>query len=64
MKNIIVLILSAGLVLLLLVIVVGDFYISLVENKPPDESVINLLQMSVTGVIGVVAGHISGNPKE
>ena len=64
MKNIIVLILSAGLVLLLLVIVAGDFYISLVENKPPDESVINLLQMSVTGVIGVVAGHISGKPKE
>jgi len=64
MKNIIVLILAGGLVLLLLVIVVGDFYISLVENKPPDESVINLLQMSVTGVIGVVAGHISGKPKE
>ena len=64
MKNIIVLILSAGLVLLLLVIVVGDFYISLKENKPPDEAVINLLQMSVTGVIGVVAGHISGKPKD
>jgi len=63
MKNIIALILSAGLILLLLVIVIGDFYIALKENRPVDESVINLLQMSITGVIGVVAGYISGKPK-
>ena len=64
MKNVIVLILSGGLILLLLVIVIGDFYVALKENRPVDESVINLLQMSVTGVIGVVAAYISGKPKD
>ncbi len=54
------LILSGGLILLLIIIVIGDFYVSLQENSPVDESVINLLQMAVTGVIGIVAGYLSG----
>ena len=54
------LILSGGLMLLLIIIVIGDFYVALHENRPVDESVINLLQMAVTGVIGIVAGYLSG----
>ena len=46
--------------LLLMTIVVGDFYVSLQEHRPIDESVVNLLQMAVTGVIGIVAGYLSG----
>ena len=57
------LILSAGLMSLLMVIVVGDFYVALQENRPVDESVINLLQMAVTGVIGIIAGYLSGKEK-
>ena len=52
--------LAFGLMVLLVVIVVGDFYVSLRENRPVDESVVNLLQMAVTGVIGIVAGYLSG----
>ena len=59
-KDWICLILSGGLILLLIIIVIGDFYVSLQENRPVDESVINLLQMAVTGVIGIVAGYLSG----
>mgnify|MGYP001228491011 FL=1 len=55
--------LAAGLIVLLVVIVVGDFYVALHENRPVDESVINLLQMAVTGVIGIVAGYLSGKAK-
>jgi len=55
--------LAAGLIALLVVIVVGDFYVALHENRPVDESVINLLQMAVTGVIGIVAGYLSGKAK-
>ena len=51
------LILTTGLMLLLMVIVVGDFYVALKEHRPVDESVINLLQMAVTGVIGIIAGY-------
>ena len=54
---------AGGLIVLLVVIVVGDFYVALHENRPVDESVINLLQMAVTGVIGVVAGYLSGKAK-
>jgi hypothetical protein len=57
------LILTAGLMSLLMVIVVGDFYVALQENRPVDESVINLLQMAVTGVIGIIAGYLSGKEK-
>ena len=56
--------LAAGLIVLLVVIVVGDFYVALHENRPVDESVINLLQMAVTGVIGIVAGYLSGKSQE
>ena len=57
------LILSAGLMSLLMVIVLGDFYVALQEHRPVDESVINLLQMAVTGVIGIIAGYLSGKEK-
>ena len=62
MKNIIVLIMASGLMMFLLVIVIGDFYVALEEKRPVDESVIQLLQMSVTGIIGLVAGFISNKP--
>ena len=57
------LILTSGLMLVLMVIVVGDFYIALQEHRPVDESVVNLLQMAVTGVIGIIAGYLSGKEK-
>jgi len=57
------LILTGGLMSLLMVIVLGDFYVSLQEHRPVDESVVNLLQMAVTGVIGIIAGYLSGKEK-
>jgi len=63
-KDVTVLILSIGLMVLLIVIVIGDFYIALHENRPVDESVINLLQMAVTGIVGIVAGYLSGKDRE
>ena len=57
------LILTSGLILLLMVIVVGDFYVSLQEHRPVDESVVNLLQMAETRVIGIIAGYLSGKEK-
>ena len=59
-KDLVCMTLSAGLIFLLMTIVIGDFYEALNEKRPVDESVINLLQMAVTGVIGIVAGYLSG----
>ena len=59
-KDITVLGMGFGLVILLGIIAVGDFYVALKEHRPVDESVINLLQMGLAGIVGIVAGYVSG----
>lgn len=58
-KDKIVWTLVIGLITLLFVITIGDFYVSVKEHKPVDEGVINLLKMSITGIVGIVAGYMS-----
>ena len=59
-KDTVVLLITAGILILLAVIIVGDYWVALEENRPADESVITLMKMSVTGLIGVVGGYIGG----
>ena len=58
-KDKIIILLVGGLISLLFIITIGDFYVSVKEHKPVDEGVINLLKMSITGIIGIVAGYMS-----
>ena len=51
-------VLVAGVLALLGVIIVGDYYVALQENRPVDESVITLMKMALTGLIGIIAGYI------
>jgi hypothetical protein len=51
-RDIIVLLITAGVLILLAVIIVGDYWVALEENRPIDESVITLMKMSVTGLSG------------
>ena len=53
----IILIMVGGIMALLTIIVLGDFWISLKENRPIDDGVIQLLQMSITGLIGIIGGY-------
>jgi len=53
----IILIMVGGVMTLLTIIVLGDFWISLKENRPIDDDVIQLLQMSITGLIGIIGGY-------
>ena len=64
MKAKMVLIMVVGLLALLAVIVIGDFYIAIRENKSPDESVISLLQHAIVGFIGVISGYIAGKDSD
>ena len=59
-KDIIVLVLVVGLMGILGLIVVDEFQMANEHGGALDESVIGLLQMSLTGVIGVVGGYIGG----
>ena len=58
LKDLIIVILVAGVLTLLGVIIIGDYYVSLQENRPVDESVITLMKMALTGLIGIIAGYI------
>lgn len=62
-KDKIILILVCGLVALLTLITIGDFVIAVRNDRPVDDNIIDLLQMSITGIIGIVSGYIVGNKK-
>ena len=58
LKDLIIVVLVAVVLALLGVIIVGDYYVALQENRPVDESVITLMKMALTGLIGIIAGYI------
>jgi di/tricarboxylate transporter len=60
-RDIIVLLITTGVLILLGTIIIGDYIVALEENRPVDESVITLMKMSVTGLIGVIGGYIGGS---
>ena len=58
LKDLIIMILVIGVLSLLGVIIIGYYYVALQENRPVDESVITLMKMALTGLIGIIAGYI------
>jgi len=60
LKDLVIVALVIGILTLLGVIIIGDYYVALQENRPVDDSVITLMKMSLTGMIGIVAGYIGG----
>ena len=56
LKDLVVILLDSGVLTLLGVIIIGDYYVALQENRPVDESVITLMKMALTGLIGIIAG--------
>ena len=58
LKDLIICVLVAGVLALLGLIIIGDYYVALQENSPVDESVITLMKMRLTGMIGIIAGYI------
>ena len=58
LKDLVIVALVIGVLSLLGVIIVGDYYVALQENRPEDESVITLMKMALTGMIGIIAGYV------
>ena len=54
-------ILASGIVLLLLVIILGDYMIALRTSRELDPEIITLMKMSITGLIGIIGGYLGGN---
>lgn len=59
-KDWIVMSLAFGTILLLFVITLGDFWVAMENSREVSKDVINLLSMSITGIVGIIAGYISG----
>ena len=59
-SGLVVLVMAGGLMCLLGLIVVDEFRLASETNTGVDSNIVELLQMSITGVIGIVAGYVSG----
>jgi hypothetical protein len=60
-KGAIVLVMAIGLMALLGIIVVDEFMTANALGKELDQKIVELLQMSITGIIGIVAGYLGGS---
>jgi hypothetical protein len=60
-KGLIVLVMAVGLMGLLSLIVVDEFMVAAEHNAEFDQNIVELLQMSITGIIGLVAGYVGAS---
>lgn len=63
-KNIVIYILAGGLMFLLVLIVVADFSTAVKAGRSPDEGVIELIKMAITGIVGIIAGWFAGTASD
>jgi hypothetical protein len=56
----IVSVLAAGIMLLLLVIILGDYMVAMRTERVLDPEIITLMKMSITGLIGIIGGYLGG----
>ena len=63
-KDFVILALTMGVLILLGVIIVGDYVVALEESRPIDGEIIVLMKMSITGLIGVIAGYVGGRSND
>jgi len=61
LKDKVILILTIGILILLGFIVIGDFVVSLDENRSIDTSITHLLQITITGLIGIIGTYFGMN---
>ena len=58
LKDLVIILLTGGVLALLGVIIIGDYYVAVAENRPIDEEVITLMKMALTGLRGIIAGYM------
>lgn len=60
LSAVIVLVFAVGLMGILGLIIVDEFMMANEHGGELDSNIIELLQMSITGIIGLVAGYVGG----
>jgi len=61
MKPLTVMILATGLMGILGIIIIDEFMMANEHGGALDANIVELLQMSITGIVGIVAGYLSGS---
>lgn len=56
-KDKIIYLMVLGVISILGFIVIGDFFIAYKESRPVDEKITDLIQIVITGIIGIVGGY-------
>ena len=56
--DLVIILLTGGVLILLGVIIIGDYYVAVSVNRRIDEEVITLMKMALTGLIGIIAGYM------
>lgn len=56
----IVTIITVGVMILLCIIILGDYVIALETNRHINPEIITLMKMSITGLIGIIGGYLGG----
>ena len=51
---------SAGIMILLCIIILGDYMIAMRTDRVLDPEIITLMKMSITGLIGIIGGYVGG----
>ena len=64
LKDLVIILLTGGVLALLGVIIIGDYYVAVSENRPIDEDVITLMKMALTGLLGIIAGYMGSKQRQ
>jgi hypothetical protein len=51
---------TAGVLLLLAGIIIGDYIIAVKTGREINSEIITLMKMSITGLIGIIGGYMGG----
>jgi len=52
--------LATGIMILLCIVILGDYMIAMRTDRVLDPEIITLMKMSITGLIGIISGYLGG----
>jgi hypothetical protein len=52
--------LATGIMILLCIVILGDYMIAMRTDRVLDPEIITLMKMSITGLIGIIGGYLGG----
>lgn len=63
-KDKIIVILAMGTVSSLVILVIGELFISARSEQPINGEILTVIKMCITGLLGIVAGYMGGRSDE